>query len=215
MAMPPFSSQSTGQPGKGVRTDVGRDHGNINVVASRTRWSLEARGSEVASGAAAASGALETETAAVAGRRRTYSGGLGGMGTRPLEGGGPGTCEAAALAGSDPGQRVRTAAPTRRDGVSFYTLVPGEGGWDSCLPVATRRPCRQAQGRRRGARKRCARELCSRETPALRQRQTWRKRGKLPQRSAMDPQGGGKVWGPGKRPAHGCMKTHGSRSRYG
>lgn len=96
MAMPPFSSQSTGQPGKGVRTDVGRDHGNINVVASRTRWSLEARGSEVASGAAAASGALETETAAVAGRRRTYSGGLGGMGTRPLEGGGPGTCEAAA-----------------------------------------------------------------------------------------------------------------------
>lgn len=62
MAMPPFSSQSTGQPGKGVRTDVGRDHGNINVVASRTRWSLEARGSEAASGAAAASGALETET---------------------------------------------------------------------------------------------------------------------------------------------------------
>lgn len=50
------------------------------------------------------------------------------------------------LAGSDPGRRVRMAAPTGRDGVSFYTLVPGEGGWDSCLPVATRRPSARPRG---------------------------------------------------------------------
>lgn len=202
--MPPFSSQSTGQPGKGVRTDVGRDHGNINVVASRTRWSLEARGSEVASGAAAASGALETETGRWRGVGAPTRGARVGWGRGPWRAAGRGPARPQLrehiglkasrvvlervtiagfqyfLAGSDPGQRVQMAAPTGRDGVSFYTLVPGEGGWDSCLPVATRRPCRQAQGRRRGARKRCARELCSRETPALRQRQTWRKRGKLP-----------------------------------
>lgn len=44
--------------GKGS-TDMDRDHGDINMVASRTQWSLKTRGSEVASWEVAESKALE------------------------------------------------------------------------------------------------------------------------------------------------------------
>lgn len=85
---------------------------------------------------------------------------------------------------SDPGKCVRMAA-TRRDGVSFYTLVFGEGSWDSCLPVTIRKEGTCPSSRPGGDRGKPAatgavsRELCSQETPAFHQRQTWSKEGRI------------------------------------